>query len=176
MEGLEERGHCGHRGGENTWECGQRTPVRGISPRCTPYLRAAAARLAGRQVLAEFSAQVCATEPGAGGAAGPEFKGRCAAVLWGQGQAGRLVGDTLHPPKPRAHNAWSHRAPRSHLVRVQDCPLLHVRQTTVTHPAPRPSVPPGKGQDGWALESLEAAGRKGLWGLRGLAGAPGVGR
>ena len=84
---VQMRGSEGRGGGAGEWT-GDPSSW-GVSPGSTPHLRAVAARLAGRQVLAEPRAQVCGTESSAGGAAGLELEGRCTAVLCRGRQAGR---------------------------------------------------------------------------------------
>lgn len=94
------RGSEGRVGGAGEWT-GDPSSW-GISPGSTPHLRAVAARLAGRQVLAEPRAQVCGTESSAGGATGLELEGRRTAVLCRGRQAGRQAGAGCSPETPSA--------------------------------------------------------------------------
>lgn len=99
----------------------------GTSPSPTPHLWTVAAGLAGRQVLAEPMAQVRGAEPGTGRGTGPELKGRCAAVLWGQQ---RLVGgrpETPSTPSPEHTGHDPLKAPWGRPVRVQTCPQAALR-------------------------------------------------
>lgn len=143
------------------------------TPSSPPHLRAVAAGLAGRQVLAEPRAQVCGAEPGAGGATGLELEGRAAAVPC---RGRELMGRRPETPstaqaRSRVHNPL--RAPWASPCRSASLPPCLVSP----HGASTQPL-------GWPLGRVMMVGAPragwlhGGWGPRGaraLAGAPGVG-